>query len=252
MSDIYKEINANYDKLSEAEQEVIDFILKFDDVGKLKMKDIKDKLYVSNATIIRACKKLNYATFNELKYAFVRSKNGKKKEHPIEADFFRIIDGIKKDTLTTLELVDEEEIDLICDCLLRARRIFCVGTGSSSQVASEFNRKLKLIDLWTNDYSDKFSIERIPQISTAQDVVVVFSLSGEVSEINEIMIRAKSNGTKVIAVTNMSPNQLKSISTHSVLAYSSPSNRKKLRSRLMLYVMSTLIYERLITKNTYF
>ncbi|MFD1900882.1 MurR/RpiR family transcriptional regulator [Enterococcus termitis] len=79
MSDIYKEINANYDKLSEAEQEVIDFILKFDDVGKLKMKDIKDKLYVSNATIIRACKKLNYATFNELKYAFVRSKNGKKR-----------------------------------------------------------------------------------------------------------------------------------------------------------------------------
>ncbi len=248
MTDIYKDINANYEKLSEAEQEVIDFILKFEDVGNLKLKDIKDKLYVSNATIIRACKKLNYATFNELKYAFVRSAKEKKSDYPIEVDFLQILDGIKKDTLTTLELVDEDEIDLICDCLLQSRRIFCVGTGSSSQVASEFNRKLKLIDLWTNDYSDKFSIERIPQISTAQDVVVVFSLSGEVSEINEIMIRAKSNGTKVIAVTNMSTNQLKSLSTYSLLTYSSPSNRKKLRSRLMLYVMSTLIYEKLITK----
>lgn len=248
MTDIYKDINANYEKLSEAEQEVIDFILKFEDVGNLKLKDIKDKLYVSNATIIRACKKLNYATFNELKYAFVRSAKEKKSDYPIEADFLQILDGIKKDTLTTLEIVDEDEIDLICDCLLQSRRIFCVGTGSSSQVASEFNRKLKLIDLWTNDYSDKFSIERIPQISTAQDVVVVFSLSGEVSEINEIMIRAKSNGTKVIAVTNMSTNQLKSLSTYSLLTYSSPSNRKKLRSRLMLYVMSTLIYEKLITK----
>jgi DNA-binding MurR/RpiR family transcriptional regulator len=248
MSNIYKEINANYERLSETEQEVIDFILKFKDIGCLKMKDIRDKLYVSNSTIMRACKKLNYATFSELKYAFVQSTKEKKKEAPIEADLFQIIDGIKKDTLTTLELVDEKELDLICDCLLQSRRIFCVGSGSSSQVASEFNRKLKLIDLWTNDYSDKFSIERIPQISTSQDVIVVFSLSGEVSEINEIMIRAKSNGTKIIAVTNMSVNQLKSLSTYSLLTYSSPSNRKKLRSRLMLYVMSTLIYEKLITK----
>lgn len=248
VTDIYKEINANYEKLSEAEQEVIDFILKFEDIGNLKLKDIKDKLYVSNATVIRACKKLNYATFNELKYAFVRSMKEEKDKLPIEADFLQILEGIKKDMLTTLELVDEKELDLICDCLLQSRRIFCVGTGSSSQVASEFNRKLKLIDLWTNDYSDKFSIERIPQISTDQDVVVVFSLSGEVSEINEIMMRAESNGTKVIAVTNISANQLKSLSTYSVPMYSSPNNRKKLRSRLMLYVMSTLIYEKLVIK----
>lgn len=248
MTDIYKDITANYEKLSETEQEVIDFILKFEDIHNLKMKDIKAKLYVSNATIVRACKKLNYATFNELKYAFVQSKNEKISEYPVEASFLQILDNIKKDTFTTLELVDEKEIDLICDCLLQSRRIFCVGTGSSSQVASEFNRKLKLIDLWTNDYSDKFSIERIPQISTNKDVVVVFSLSGEVNEINEMMVRAKSNGTQIIAVTNMSTNPLKSISTYSLLTYSSPSNRKKLRSRLMLYVMSTLVYEKLLMK----
>lgn len=248
MNDIYKVINANYEKLSEAEQEVIDFILNFTDIGNLKLKDIKDELYVSNATVIRACKKLNYATFNELKKAFIVSREEKLDICPAEFDFYHLLEGINKDTLTTLKLADEQKIDQICDCLTNARRIFCVGMGSSSQVASEFNHKLNLIDLWTDNYSEQFLLERIPQICKAQDVVIVFSLSGEEDKINEIIVKAKSKGTTIIAVTNMVSNKLKLISTYSLLTYNSPSNRKQLRSRLMLYVASTLIYEKLIVK----
>lgn len=248
MSDIYKDIKLNYERLSEAEQEVIDFILNYDDIEGLKLKDIKDELYISNSTVIRACRKLDYATFNELKSAFVLSRKEKKRTFPAKVDFFHSLESIKKDTLTTLELVDEQKVEQVCECLVNARRIFCVGTGASSQVASEFNHKLKLIDFWTNDYSDEFLIERIPKISTNQDVVVVFSLSGQVDKINELMIEAKRNGTMIIAITSMSANKLKSLSTYSLLTYSNPTNRRKLRSRLILYVMSTVIYEKLMTK----
>lgn len=247
MSDIYKDINSNYERLSEAERQVINFILKFEDIEGLKLRDIKEALYISNATVIRACKKLNYATFNELKAAFVQSREEKQKTYPVKSNFLHALDSIKKDTLTTLELADEKNIDQICNCLINARRIFCVGTGSGSQVASEFNYKLKSINLWTNDFSDRLLIERIPQISTVQDVVVVFSISGQVEEIAEIMLKTKCNRTTIIAVTNMAATKLKSISTHCLLT-SDPSNQKKFCSRLALYMMSTLIYEKLITK----
>nr|WP_242596448.1 MurR/RpiR family transcriptional regulator [Enterococcus ureasiticus] len=247
VSDIYKDINSNYERLSETEREVINFILKFEDIEELKLRYIKDALYISNATVIRACKKLNYDTFSELKAAFIQSREEKQSMYPVESNFSHELDCIKKDTLTTLELVDEKDIDQICNCLINARRIFCVGTGSSSKVASEFNYKLKSINLWTNDFSDRLLIERIPQISTVQDVIVIFSLSGEAEEIDEIMIKAKSNRTKIITVTNMAAIKLKSISTH-CLVTSNPSDQKKFCSRLMLYMMSTLIYEKLITK----
>lgn len=247
MSDIYKNINSNYDRLSEAEREVIDFILKFEDIESLRLRDIKGVLYVSNSTIIRACKKLNYATFSEFKAAFVQSKEEKQHTYPVKSDFLLVLDDIKKDTVTTLELVDEKNVEQICNCLINARRIFCVGAGSSSQVASEFNRKLKLTDLWISDYSDQFSFERIPQISTEHDVVLVFSSSGQVDEINEMMIKIKGNKTKIISVTNMSASNLRAISTYSLLI-SSDSEQNKIWSRLMLYVMSALIYEKLITK----
>ncbi|MBO0423251.1 SIS domain-containing protein [Enterococcus plantarum] len=247
MSDIYKDINSNYERLSEAEREVIHFILKFEEIEGLKLKDIKDALYISNTTVIRACKKLNYATFNELKAAFIQSREKKKQIYPKQSNFLHVLDSIKKETLTTLELVDEKNIDKICNCLINARRIFCVGTESSAQVASEFNDKLKSIDFWTNDFSDKRLIERIPKISTFQDVVVVFSLSGRHEELDEIMIEAKCNRTTIISVTNIAATKLKSISTYCVLT-SNTGNQKKFCSRLMLHMMSNLIYEKLITK----
>lgn len=247
MSDIYKDINSNYERLSEAEREVVEFILKVKDIEGLKLKDIKDVLYVSNATVIRACKKLNYATFSEMKEAFIQARDAKQNNCSAESEFVRVLEGIKKDTITTLELADEKNIDQICNCLIEARRIFCVGMGSSFLAASEFNHKLTLLDLWGNAYSDKTSIEYIPQISKEQDVIVVFSSSGQVDEINETIIKAKGNGTQIIAVTSMSANKLKSISTYSLLTGSSGS-QKKTRSGLMLHVMSTLVYEKILTK----
>ncbi|MGX7150116.1 MurR/RpiR family transcriptional regulator [Enterococcus ureasiticus] len=247
MSDIYKDINSNYEKLSETEREVINFVLKFEDIENLKLRDIKEALYISNATVIRACKKLNYETFSELKDAFIQSREEKRSVYPVKSNFLQELDRIKKDTLTTLELVDEKNIDQICNCLIKARRIFCIGTGSSSRVASEFNHKLKSVDLWTNDFSDKMLIEHIPQISTVEDVVVVFSLSGQVEEIDETIIKIKSNRTTIISITNMAAIKLKSISTYCLLT-SNPSDQKRICSSLMLYMMSTLIYEKLITK----
>lgn len=248
MSDVYNKIHYNYEKLSKTEQEVIDFMLKVEDAGKLKLKDIKDNLFISNATIYRACKKLNYATFNELKYAFARLKNEQQFKETTESDFLRILDGIKQDTVATLEQVDEKNIEQICNCLLESRRIFCIGTDVSSEVAAEFNRNLKLIDCWTNVYSEECLVERIPQISTKQDVIIVFSVNDQLEKINKSIIGAKKNGTKIITVTNFVSEQLAAISTYTLMAYTSQENHTQLRPLLMLNVMSTLIYETLIIK----
>lgn len=248
MSDVYNKIHYNYEKLSKTEQEVIDFMLNVEDAGKLKLKDIKDNLFISNATIYRACKKLNYGTFNELKYAFARLKNEQQFQRTADSDFLQILDGIKQDTVVTLEQVDEKNIKQICNCLLESRRIFCIGTGVSSEVASEFNRNLKLIDCWTNVYSEECLIERIPQISTKQDVIIVFIVDDQFEKINKSIIEAKENGTKIITVTNVVSEQLDSISTYTLKSYSSQENPKKLRPLLMLNVMSTLIYETLMMK----
>ncbi|MGX7417835.1 MurR/RpiR family transcriptional regulator [Carnobacterium gallinarum] len=248
MATIYQIINQHYEKLSEAEQGVIDYILAFSDIQKLKLKDISDELYVSNTTVIRACKKLGYTTFNDLKYAFLKEIETANPTEKKQSDFQEIVGNVKSEMLRTLDMADEKKINQVCELLIGTRRIFCVGVGSSSEVASEFNRKLKLIDFWSNEYSDKFSIERIARIVSKGDILLVFSLNGNDEEVNEVVIKAKNSQAHIISVTTMNPNALSRLSTISLQVYNNPVHRKKLRSRLMLYTVSNLIFEQLLTK----
>ncbi|KXT84749.1 MurR/RpiR family transcriptional regulator [Streptococcus oralis] len=251
MTDIYRTINENYDRLSDAEQEIVDFILKYEEIEKLKLKIIREHLFVSNATIIRAVKKLNCDTFTELKYALITAKKLNQTLQSSQVDDFSLIlEMMKGDFLATIDLVDQELLTRICQEILEARRIFCLGTGSSSQVASDLNRKLKLINLWSNDYIDYFSMERIPEIVNQEDVLIVFSLSGNVEDLNEMLLKAKGKGARIIAITSLAASPLKRISTHALHVYNSTHTRTKLRSRLMLYLMSTILYEKLLLQQT--
>jgi DNA-binding MurR/RpiR family transcriptional regulator len=251
MNEIYKKIRHNYERLSEAEQEVIDFILNFEDIDKLKLKDIQEQLFVSNATIIRACKKLNFATFNELKYAFLRSQKRKIQKVYKKESSSIMIEEMKKAIVTALEFIDEMALNQVCIHLLKARRIFCVGTGASKIAVSEFQQKLKLINLWSNEYVDEASIACISQLCEAEDVILIFSSNDETASMNKSIIKAKNNGAVVITIAATPHNQLEQISHCSLWAYNT-ANHKKSQATLLLYLISSLLYEKLLTKEPSF
>lgn len=248
MADFFKQLNKNYGKLSESEKEVIDFILGYQELEHLKLKTIMTALFVSSTTIIRACKKIGYKTFNSLKYdALSRQQEISLLDKDVQS-IQKIIDTVSSDFSKTIQLFDENQVDKICNLILESRRVFCVGIGSSTTVVADFNRKLKLIDIWSNDYFEQFSIERIPTICMTGDIIIVFSLSGFNEDINIQMLQAKQRGAKIISITSISANPLNTISDVSLYVHSSTSTRRKLRSRLMLYVASDLIFESLLLK----
>jgi DNA-binding MurR/RpiR family transcriptional regulator len=251
MNEIYKKIRHNYERLSEAEQEVIDFILTFEDIDKLKLKDIQEQLFVSNATVIRACKKLNFATFNELKYAFMRSQRRNSQKDYKRANSSKLIEEMKKTIVTALEFIDETILNQVCTHLLKARRIFCVGTGASKVVVSEFQQKLKLINLWSNEYIDELSIACISQMCEAEDVILIFSADDETALMNESILKAKSNGAVIITITASPHNQLEQISRYSLWAYNT-ANDKNTQAALLLHLISNLLYEKLLMKEPNF
>ena len=202
----FENLKENYDKLSISEQQVIDFLMKQPAVETTTLKKIKQEVLVSSSTVIRACKKLGYNTFNDLRYDIRLSKE------------------------------------------LEKSRIFCIGSGSSYMVVADFNRKLKLVDLWANDYFELYSIQRIPEISTDKDVIITFSLGGASKEINESILSAKQNGTKILTVTSLTASPLAKISDQIINIYDAPKARKKIRSRLMLNVVAIILFEIIVSK----
>lgn len=242
--DILEMISDKYRELSLNEKQVVDFILAYSDKENLKIKIIEDNLYISSSTIIRACKKMGYKSFNQFKFSLLNvAKNESIKKND---DFITIKRKIENDFLKTLGFLNEETLDKVVSVIINSKRIFVIGIGMSSQVTSEFNRQLKLLGFWTNDYYEKYAIERIFDIANKNDLIIDFSLSGEDNEINKLLVKSKLKGVKIIGICNLGNSTLSNISDIIIPVYNTQPERKKIRSRLMLHLASTLIIEKLI------
>ena len=245
----FENLKENYEKLSIAEQQVVDYLMKRPLVEKTTLKDIKHDVMVSSSTVIRAANKLGYRTFTDLRYDIRLNKEIEKKQEAATAtSFAQMKEQIGVEFERTISILEQSDFDLFSDILVNSRRIFCVGIGSSYMVASDFNRKLKLMNLWSNDYFENFSIQRIPDISTKDDAIIVFSLGGDNEELNEIVLKAKNKGTTILTVTSLSTNPLAKISDHIIRIYNAPKKREKIRSRLMLNLVANLLFETIANK----
>lgn len=251
MSSIYEKVNEKFLSLSDNEKKVIEYILRYNNISKIKLKTIESNIFVSSATIIRACKKIGYNSFNQLKFDLINSSNSesdlKTKKSTLEELKYKFSTDFNK----TIELLKEEKVDDFVKSILHAKRIFCVGIGTSSMVASEFNRQLKLLGLWTNDYLEKYAIETISSISKKGDVIVIFSLSGENSEINTVLLKSKAKGVKILSVTELGNSTLFEMSSHELQVFNSKTYRTKIRSRLMFHLVSSIIIEKIIMSLEY-
>ncbi|KAF1290855.1 MurR/RpiR family transcriptional regulator [Candidatus Enterococcus leclercqii] len=248
MESVYAHIQNNYDQLSSTEQLAIDFILKYKQLDDLKLKVIQEALHISAPTIIRAVKKLDFKSFTEFKYALL-NENQRQAQLTAEADYQSILTVMREDFDKTIAMMNEATVKEIAAAILSARRIFCVGIGSSATVANAFNHKLKNLGLWSNDYTEVFPIRDIPDIARSQDSVIVFSLSGAESQIVQVISECKVKGCQIISVTGFSSNPIVSLSDISLMTHQSVQNRKKLRSRLMLTVASEVIFETILLLN---
>ena len=242
-------LKAHYEELSVYEQEVIDYLMKQDNIEAQTLKSIVAALHLSASTIVRAGKKLGYATFNELKYDLRRSKESNQESHHLEASHFDLMKAQLTDEFQrTMALLDQADFESVADRVLAARRVFCVGIGSSYMPMSDFNRKLKLIDVWANDFFEQYSIERIPDIATKEDVIVVFSLGGANKTVNETLLKARQKGTHIVAITSLTHHPLAKLSDQLIQIYDASKARKKIRSRLMLNLAGTLLFETLLKR----
>ena len=107
-------LKAHYEELSVYEQEVIDYLMKQDNIEAQTLKSIGAALHLSASTIVRAGKKLGYATFNELKYDLRRSKESNQESHHLEASHFDLMKAQLTDEFQrTMALLDQADFESV-------------------------------------------------------------------------------------------------------------------------------------------
>ena len=104
---------------------------------------------------------------------------------------------------------------------------FCLGSGSSYMVMSDSTENLNLLTFGQIDYFEHYSIKRIPDICTKDDVILVFSLGGNTDVINDCVLAAKQNGATILSITSLANSSLAKMSDHLIKVYDAQKTEKK-------------------------
>lgn len=252
MNRLNKNLKNYYEYLTSTEQLAIDFILSFDDLETLTLKIIEEEMNISAPTVVRAVKKLNFSSYMEFKYEIMNLRRTENFTRNIN-NFSNITETFQSDFEMTMSLLDEETIKKISSNIINSRRVYVIGIGSSANVAESFNHKLKNIGLWSNDYIEEFPIRDIPNVAEVKDCLIVFSLSGEETLIVDTIQKCQSLGCQIISITGFSNNKVAQKSHINIMTKQTEPNRDRLKSRLMLQLVSEIVFEMVLidyqTKN---
>lgn len=105
-------------------------------------------------------------------------------------------ENITKHALKVIDLINEEEVDKMIDCILNAESIFIVGSGRSELMGMAFAMRLMHLG---------FSVHVVGDVTTPAikdtDCLIAISGSGETKAVTMAAETASETGAKVVAIT---------------------------------------------------
>lgn len=197
-------INNNYDKLTQNDHQIFNYIINNKDICKeMTCEQLAEKCHVSRTTLLRFCRKLELNSFAELKYLLKSSdsKSHEKSNLDIEEackTYHKIIDEIK-----------EHKYNDICSLIYDAETIYIYGTGNAQKAeAEEFKRIFLSVGKYVIDLFDLGEVQLIQKKFTSKDLFVIISLSGETVEGIKVLKSIESTEINTLSITRFENNTI--------------------------------------------
>lgn len=206
-------LRSAYPTLRPAERRVAQQILNNpQEIVHLSITELATRSEVSDATVVKFCKRLGYKGFQEFK--ILLAQDVAIQPEPIYGevepgnDLHTIKEKIFQANITALQdtakVLDAKVVEVAVAAMAKAREIHFYGLGASGIVAQDAEQKFSRIGLRANAFVDAHMQITRAVLLKHQDVAVGISYSGETVEIVEALKAAKSVGSTTIAITNFS------------------------------------------------
>ena len=207
-------------QLSKSEAAVAEYICaNTEEVINLSVSALADCCGVSEPTVIRACRNLDFTGYQALKIALIQSLNAPVQSAVGEVnaeDGMRVVTqkvfAAAVDAVTlTRENLNLDDMKKAAKALLKARRILIFGVGGSAAVASDVEHKFSRLGLDAVAYADLNLQAIVAAYAKPEDVVFAISHSGSSKAVVDNTAIAKSNGATVISLSSLGKSPLTEI-----------------------------------------
>lgn len=201
--------------LSDTERTILTYLSQHEDeVVDATVSTIARATFSSTASVIRLAQKLGFAGFAELKF-FVKNSRAHS-----SFDTGELLEGARADTVTTIDqLLDGPDISAPLKLIHGARIIYLCATGYSQRLAAkEFMKSLINYGYFSVLIPSRLELDNGINAITADDVLVVLSLSGATPGYESILANLRARGVPVICLAADTTGYIAQASNH-VLTY---------------------------------
>lgn len=214
-------MKALHNTLGSAEKKVVDYMISHsEEVIYLSVSGLAEKSGTSDATVVRACRKLGMQGYQELKVTLaqdivtpLQSIHEEISENDTPS---MVLDKVFQSSIHTLQftrdLIDKKEVENAADVLSKAGRVNIYGLGNSHSVAVDMQHKLMRLGINACAYTDSHMQCIASSYLGKDDAVVGISHSGSSRDIVEAVELAKENGAAAICISNFGRSPLSDIS----------------------------------------
>lgn len=200
-----------YKNLYEAEKKIADYVINNKEkVIEMTVSELATQSNVSEATIVRFCKKCDFKGFHDLKINIAKEMvNSNNDKISNELDFNNISQSLQnilankiEELKQTISMINEEDIKKILDAIKKARIVQFAAVGNTIPVAMDGTYKFNQLGIasvtntiWETQLAFAYTL-------TNKDVVIVISNSGSSKKLVTLLEIANERQATTISITN--------------------------------------------------
>ncbi|GGH51701.1 RpiR family transcriptional regulator [Paenibacillus silvae] len=211
-------INTYYPSMTKSEQKVARCVLEHpDNLIYLSVTELADFAGTGETTVMRFCRKIGFKGYQDFKLMLAQGLPKRQAQHhgeqgTGEGDYadhlYASMVGVLQ---SSLGMLDREQLQQAVDDLDQARFVQFFGVGSSGITALEAKNRFLRIGRRVEANSDSHIQSMMAVTMGEGDVAVGISVSGSTLDTNDMLMKAKQNGAKIIAMTNYAKSPIASI-----------------------------------------
>ncbi|MEH6471641.1 MAG: transcriptional regulator HexR [Halopseudomonas sp.] len=196
-------------ELRKSEQKVADYVLaRPKDIIHMRIVDLASEAQVSEPTVVRFCRALNYDGFQDFKLTLAQvlatSSNFEQfsldKKDTVSDFKQKIFDSTIGNLMNIKEELDAETLERAIEALALAKRVEFYGFGASAAVCTDAQHKFHRLRINAVAYSDPH-LQSIAAVTLSEgDVVVAISQTGRTRDLLHSARLAIAQGAQVIAL----------------------------------------------------
>ena len=208
-NNILQQLENSLKRLRKSEQRVAKYVLEHPhDVVRMRIVDLACEAEVSEPTVIRFCRALDYAGFQEFKLAlaqdvslFVDLETTQISQGDGVDEYLpKIFDSALAYLLKLRAELDKKDISYSVRMIRQARRIEIIAQGASAGVASELNKKLERLLINAHHSLDPYTQAMNTTLLGVHDLLFIISNTGNSKALLYSLEIAQERRTPVLSL----------------------------------------------------